>query len=201
MRATAGAAGAAMIAALGLFGVAAPSLASAARPVSRHQAAASCHLANGIKHVVEIGFDNVHYYRDNPNVPSDLEMLPSLLHFIEGNGTLLTNNHTPLIAHTADDLLTTFTGLYGDRAGMPVSNDYQTYNPDGTTRPARSRTGPTRSTTPPTRLPPGTTPTRPWSTPQPRRPRPALRLPRTRSPRRRGCRSPGPAATSARSPR
>ncbi len=138
MRATAGAAGAAMIAALGLFGVAAPSLASAARPVSRHQAAASCHLANGIKHVVEIGFDNVHYYRDNPNVPSDLEMLPSLLHFIEGNGTLLTNNHTPLIAHTADDLLTTFTGLYGDRAGMPVSNDYQTYNPDGTTDPAGS---------------------------------------------------------------
>ena len=65
-------------------------------------------------------------------------MLPNLLHFIEGNGTLLTNNHTPLIAHTADDLLTTFTGLYGDRAGMPVSNSYQAYNADGTTDPASS---------------------------------------------------------------
>jgi hypothetical protein len=115
-------------------------MAAAARPgTARHSAAVgSCHLGNGIKHVVEIGFDNVHYYRDNPNVPSDLEMLPNLLHFIEGKGTLLTNNHTPLIAHTADDLLTTFTGLYGDRAGMPVSNGYQTYNPDGSTDPAGS---------------------------------------------------------------
>jgi hypothetical protein len=98
----------------------------------------ACHLGNGIKHVVEIGFDNIHYYRDNPNVPSDLEMMPNLLHFIKGSGTLLTNNHTPLIAHTADDLLTTVTGLYGDRAGMPISNDYQTYNPDGTTDKAGS---------------------------------------------------------------
>ena len=82
--------------------------------------------------MVEIGFDNVHFFRDNPNVPSDLQMMPNLLNFIEGNGTLLSNNHTPLIAHTADDLLTTFTGLYGDRAGMPVSNSYQAYNTDGT---------------------------------------------------------------------
>ena len=41
--------------------------------------------------------------------------------------------HTPLIAHTADDSLTIYTGLYGDRHGMPVSNSYKTYNPDGTT--------------------------------------------------------------------
>ena len=88
--------------------------------------------------MVEIGFDNVHFFRDNPNVPSDLQLMPNLLNFIEDNGTLLSNNHTPLIAHTADDLLTTFTGLYGDRAGMPVSNGYQTYNPDGTTDPASS---------------------------------------------------------------
>ncbi len=138
LRVAAGAAGAALAGALGLFGVAAPSLASAARPASGHHRLASCHLGNGIKHVVEIGFDNVHYYRDNPNVPSDLEMLPNLLHFIEGHGTMLANNHTPLIAHTADDLLTTFTGLYGDRAGMPISNGYRTYNPDGTTDPAGS---------------------------------------------------------------
>jgi hypothetical protein len=98
----------------------------------------SCHLGNGIKHVVELTFDNTHYYRDNPNVPSDLEMMPNLLHFMEDNGTLLTNNHTPLIAHTADDILTTYTGLYGDRQGMPISNDYNAYNKNGTTDPAGS---------------------------------------------------------------
>jgi hypothetical protein len=99
-----------------------------------------CQLGNGIRHIVQIGFDNVHFFRDNPNVPSDLELLPNLLNFIEGNGVLLSNNHTPLIAHTADDLLTTATGLYGDRQGEPISNDYQTYNPDGTTDPAESFT-------------------------------------------------------------
>ena len=91
---------------------AAPAAASAnpvAGPVS------SCQLGNGVKHVVNIIFDNVHYNRDNPNVPSDLEMIPNLENFIENNGALLSNNHTPLIAHTADDSLTTYTGLYGDR--------------------------------------------------------------------------------------
>jgi hypothetical protein len=71
-------------------------------------------------------------------VPSDLQMMPNLLNFLEGNGTFLSNNHTPLIAHTGDDLLTTFTGLYGDRHGMPISNSYQTYNPNGSTDPAGS---------------------------------------------------------------
>jgi hypothetical protein len=98
----------------------------------------SCHLGNGVQHVVEITFDNVHFFRDNPNVPSDLELMPHLLQFIEQNGTLLSNNHTPLIAHTANDSLTTYTGLYGDRQGMPISNDYQAYNADGTTDPASS---------------------------------------------------------------
>jgi hypothetical protein len=51
---------------------------------------------------------------------------------------MLSNNHTPLIAHTANNILTTFTGLYGDRAGMPISNSYRTFNPDGTTDPAGS---------------------------------------------------------------
>src|SRR5438034_8553537 len=96
----------------------------------------SCQLGNGVKHVIELTFDNVHFFRDNPNVPSDLEMMPNLLDFIEGNGTMLSNNHTPLIAHTADDILTTLTGLYGDRQGMPISNSYRTWNPDGTTDPA-----------------------------------------------------------------
>ncbi len=97
-----------------------------------------CQLGNGVKHVVELTFDNVHFFRDNPNVPSDLQMMPNLLNFFTSNGTFLSNNHTPLIAHTADDLLTTFTGLYGDREGMPIVNSYQVYNPDGTTDPAGS---------------------------------------------------------------
>ena len=62
-------------------------------------------------------------------------MMPNLLHFIQRNGTLLSNNHTPLIAHTGDDILTTLTGLYGDRHGMPIANDYQAYNTNSTTRP------------------------------------------------------------------
>ena len=98
----------------------------------------SCQLGNGVKHVIQIVFDNVHFFRDNPNVPSDLQLMPSLLQFIQNNGTMLSNNHTPLIAHTADDILTTLSGLYGDRHGMPISNSYQTYNPDGTTDPAES---------------------------------------------------------------
>jgi hypothetical protein len=100
--------------------------------------AGGCQLGNGVSHVIEITFDNVHFFRDNPNVPSDLELMPHLLNFIEQNGTMLSNNHTPLIAHTAVDSLTNYTGLYGDRAGMPVSNSYQAYNADGTTDPAGS---------------------------------------------------------------
>jgi len=90
-----------------------------------------CQLGNGVKHVVQITFDNVHFFQDNPNVPSDLQLMPNLLNFFENNGTFLSNNHTPLIAHTADDILTTYTGLYGDRQGMPVSNDYEVYQANG----------------------------------------------------------------------
>ena len=90
-----------------------------------------CQLGNGVKHVVQITFDNVHFFRDNPNVPSDLELMPKLLSFFENNGTFLSNSHTPLIAHTADDILTTYTGLYGDRQGMPISNAYQVYQTNG----------------------------------------------------------------------
>jgi hypothetical protein len=92
-----------------------------------------CNLGNGVKHVINLTFDNVHFLRDNPNVPSDLELMPHLEQFLEQNGSLLSNVHTPLIAHTANDSLTIYTGLYGDRHGMPVSNSYKTYNPDGTT--------------------------------------------------------------------
>jgi hypothetical protein len=139
-RVTAAASSAAMLGTLGLAGTSmaatgAPAAAAHGADGSKvtlaSTASSSCHLGNGVKHVVELTFDNVHYFRDNPNVPSDLQMMPNLLNFFENNGTFLANNHTPLIAHTADDLLTTFTGLYGDRQGMPVSNSYQAYNTDG----------------------------------------------------------------------
>lgn len=99
---------------------------------------ATCRLGNGVQHVVNIVFDNVHFFRDNPNVPSDLEQMPHLLNFLKSNGTVLSNVHTPLIAHTADDSLSIYTGLYGDRHGQPLSNSYKTYNPDGTTDAAGS---------------------------------------------------------------
>ncbi len=110
--------------------------ATAATPSRAHSG--SCHLGHGVKHVINIVFDNVHFSRDNPNVPSDLEQMPHLLSFLRTNGTVLSNTHTPLIAHTANDSLTIYTGLYGDRHGQPVSNSYKTYNPDGTTDPAGS---------------------------------------------------------------
>src|SRR5271166_1079446 len=144
LRLTAIGASAALVGGLCVVGAVTPGLASASQVAKASPAwdggNNGCHLGNGIKHVVQIGFDNVHFFRDNPNVPSDLELMPNLLNFIEDNGTLLSNNHTPLIAHTADDLLTTATGLYGDRQGQPISNSYQTYNADGTTDPAESFT-------------------------------------------------------------
>jgi hypothetical protein len=94
-------------------------------------AGSSCRLDNGIKHIVHIQFDNVHLRRDNPNVPSDLEQIPNLLNFIEDRGTMLTNHHTPLISHTADDIITTLTGVYGEKHGQPVANSYGFFRPDG----------------------------------------------------------------------
>src|SRR5712692_7214362 len=82
-----------------------------------------------IKHVIYIQFDNTHFTRDNPNVPSDLEQMPNLLNFIKSNGVLLTNHHTPLISHTANDILTSLTGVYGDRHGVPVANSFRYFNP------------------------------------------------------------------------
>src|SRR5207249_2994655 len=99
-------------------------------------ASSSCKLnsAQGaIQHVIYIQFDNTHFTRDNPNVPSDLEQMPNLLNFIENNGVLLTNHHTPLIAHTATDILTSFTGLYGDRMGVPIGTTFRYFAPSGTT--------------------------------------------------------------------
>ncbi len=88
------------------------------------------HTADGtpVQHIIHIMFDNVHWRRDNPNVPSDLEQIPSLKSFLERNGTVLLNHHTPLIAHTATDLITSLTGVYGDRHGVPISNAYDFYD-------------------------------------------------------------------------
>ncbi len=105
--------------------------------VSAHKTdQSSCDL-NGqggkIKHVLYFQFDNVHFTRDNPNVPSDLAQMPNLLHFLANNGSLLTNHHTPLISHTATNILTSLTGVYPDQHGVAVSNSYRYFNPDGTT--------------------------------------------------------------------
>jgi hypothetical protein len=90
-----------------------------------------CKLAGGIQHVVYIQFDNLHFRRDNPNVPSDLEQMPHLLDFITSHGTLLTNHHTPLISHTADDIVTSLTGVYPSRQGLAVANSYGFFTPPG----------------------------------------------------------------------
>jgi len=82
-----------------------------------------------LKHIVFIQFDNVHLRRDNPNVPSDLEQIPSLLHYLEDNGTLLTNHHTPLISHTSVDIVTALTGVYGEKFGVPIGNSIGLFNP------------------------------------------------------------------------
>ena len=111
---------------------------SSTASTSTSTASSSCHLSNGIQHVIEIVFDNVHVNRDNPTVLSDIEQIPSLYNFITSNGTLLTNNHTPMIGHTANDLTTNFTGLYGDRQGMGVANDYYAFTPSGGVTPEHS---------------------------------------------------------------
>jgi hypothetical protein len=97
-------------------------------------ASASCQLnapGGQIKRVINIVFDNVHLRRDNSNVPSDLEQMPNLLNFLQNNGTVSGNHHTPLISHTAHDIVTALTGVYGDRSGIPVANSYGFFKPDG----------------------------------------------------------------------
>jgi hypothetical protein len=95
-------------------------------------ASAGCQLnspGGQIKRVVYIIFDNVHLRHDNPNVPSDLEQMPNLLNFLN-KGVVSGNHFTPLISHTADDILTGLTGVYGDRHGSPVSNSFGIYKAD-----------------------------------------------------------------------
>jgi hypothetical protein len=124
-----------VVAAVALAAIGAP--VAAAKPNARGgpsaSSAGSCTFANGIKHVIQIQFDNTHFLRDRGNVPSDLEQMPHLLNFIRGNGTLLTNDHTVLISHTATGILSTLTGVYPDRMGQPVSNSFRYFTPSGGT--------------------------------------------------------------------
>jgi hypothetical protein len=110
-----------------------------ARTDAKSSAAATsgCQLdsARGnIKHVIYVQFDNTHLLRDNANVPSDLEQMPHLRNFITGNGTMMANDHTALISHTATGILTSLTGVYPDRMGQPVSNSFRYFTPAGTSR-------------------------------------------------------------------
>ena len=96
------------------------------------QAASSCAFPNSqYKHVIYIQFDNVHLRRDSQNVPSDLEQIPALKGFLTSNGSLLSNDHTILISHTAGGIVSSLTGLYPDRNGVNVSNGYVQFNPNG----------------------------------------------------------------------
>ena len=88
-RLTAVASSAATLSVLGLAGTSMAATGGAAKAAAPARAAAlagdsgsTCHLGNGVKHVVELTFDNVHFFRDNPNVPSDLEIMPNLLELL-----------------------------------------------------------------------------------------------------------------------
>jgi hypothetical protein len=109
---------------LGSAAIGAPTLATTS---------STCSLGpNGaVKHVVYVQFDNTHFRRDLPNVPSDLEQMPNLLNFMKDNGTLLTNDHTILISHTAGGILSSLTGVYPDRHGQIVSNSNVRFNGTG----------------------------------------------------------------------
>jgi hypothetical protein len=135
------AAGALAVGVTATAGAAARPSAGAGRAAAHLDAGqANCALGRSgkIRHVIYMMFDNVHFTRDNPNVPSDLQQMPSLLKFLTGNGTLITHEHTPLIAHTADDSVTLESGLYGADQGIPIANEYNYYQPDGTTHTAGS---------------------------------------------------------------
>jgi hypothetical protein len=93
---------------------------------ARAESASSCKFPNPqYQHVIYVQFDNFHLRRDNPNVPSDLQQIPALRDFLANQGSLLSNDHTVLISHTAGGITSTLTGLYPDRMGINVSNSYQ----------------------------------------------------------------------------
>jgi hypothetical protein len=119
----------------GLLSATAEAKALPARPQAQASSDSQCTLQSArgaIERVIYIQFDNIHFTRDNANVPSDLEQMPNFLNFVESNGVILTNHHTPLISHTANDILTSLTGVYPDQHGVPVANSFRYFNPNGT---------------------------------------------------------------------
>ncbi|HWY02048.1 MAG TPA: hypothetical protein VNX60_00165 [Candidatus Acidoferrum sp.] len=132
------------------WAVPAGGVATSAASAAAKLAAAPASVAGGcqlnsprgkVSHVVTIIFDNTHFRRDPARdgstlVPSDLEQMPHLLNFIKNNGVLLSNHHTPLIAHTSDDIITILTGVYPDRHGVATAaNSYLEYSgANGTTQ-------------------------------------------------------------------
>ena len=56
--------------------------------------------------------------------------MPNLMNFLTSNGSLLSNDHTILISHTAGGIISTLTGLYPDRNGITVSNSQVQYSPN-----------------------------------------------------------------------
>jgi hypothetical protein len=115
---------------------AAPSNPFGGQSFNRHQPSspATCSLGqNGrIKHVIVLDFDNVHLDRDTPNVPSDIEQIPALYDFLKDDGSLLSDDHTGLISHTADGITSTETGLYPGDEGLGVSNSFEYFSKSGT---------------------------------------------------------------------
>ena len=128
----------------------------------------SCQLGNGVKHVINIVFDNVHFVAGQPERPvrPRADAAPAELPEVQRHGASPTS-HTPMIAHTADDSLTIYTGLYGDRHGQPLTQ-LATRPTTPTARPTRRRRSPTgrrRSSTPQASADaPGTTRRRRWPT-------------------------------------
>lgn len=125
-----------LAAAVGLYACGGESTSKAPEPESTSTTSAADSTRGGapggVRHLIYIQFDNVHFTRDNPDVPSDLEQMPHLLHFLADQGALLTNHHTPLIAHTADDIVTSLTGVYPDRHGQAVANSFTYFTAPGT---------------------------------------------------------------------
>jgi hypothetical protein len=62
----------------------------------------------------------------------DIEQIPALYDFVREDGTLLSNDHTVLISHTADGIISTETGLYPSENGTGVANTYPYLDPDQT---------------------------------------------------------------------
>ena len=107
---------------------------SSAAPAPAPSSTSNCQLANGIKHVIDIQFDNVHLTRDNPNVPSDLEQMPALYDFLKQYGVVLADTHD-VLSHTATNFISNQTGLYPDRTAITQSNSGQYYDSSGATHP------------------------------------------------------------------